>query len=87
MHAVVVSLTITDSNAAGEALHEQLVPRVSRAPGFIAGYWTVKGDTALSLFMFETEGAANLMSEQHAFVNDGAGRHRRDVKAFAVAEL
>ena len=66
MHAVVVNLTITDPDAAGEALHEQLVPRVSEAPGFVAGYWTVKEDTALSMFMFETEAAANLMRQQAA---------------------
>ena len=66
MHAVVVNLTITDPDAAGEALHEQLVPRVSQAPGFVSGYWTVKDDTALSMFMFETEEAASLMSEQAA---------------------
>jgi hypothetical protein len=64
MHAVVVNLTITDPDAAGQALHEQLVPLVSQAPGFVAGYWTVKGDTALSMFMFETEDAADVMSEQ-----------------------
>jgi glyoxylase-like metal-dependent hydrolase (beta-lactamase superfamily II) len=66
MYAVVVNLTITDAAAAGQALHEQLVPRVSQAPGFVAGYWTVKGDTALSMFMFESEEAAGLMSEQAA---------------------
>jgi hypothetical protein len=66
MHAVLVNLTITDPEAAGQALQSQLVPRVSRAPGFVAGYWTVKGDTALSLFMFETEDAASRMSEQAA---------------------
>jgi len=64
MHAVVVNLTITDPDAAGKALQEELVPRVSRAPGFVAGYWTLKGDSALSMFMFETEEAANLMSRQ-----------------------
>jgi hypothetical protein len=64
MHAVVVNLTITDPDAAGQALHEQLVPHVSQAPGFVAGYWTVKGDTALSMFMFETEEDASLMSGQ-----------------------
>jgi hypothetical protein len=37
MHAVVVNLTITDADAAEQALHEQLVPRVSQAPGFVAG--------------------------------------------------
>ena len=66
MHAVVVNLTITDPDAAGQALHDQLVPRVSQAPGFLAGYWTVKDNTALSIFMFETEDAAGQMSEQAA---------------------
>lgn len=66
MHAVVVNLTITDTEAAERALHEQLVPRVSRAPGFVAGYWTAKGNAALSMFIFETEEAASLMSEQAA---------------------
>ena len=64
MYAVVVNLTITDPEAAGRALHEQLVPRVSRAPGFVTGYWTANGNTALSMFMFETEEAANRMREQ-----------------------
>jgi hypothetical protein len=64
MHAVVVKLTINDPEAAERALHEQLVPRVSQAPGFVAGYWTTKDNTALSMFMFETEQAADGMSEQ-----------------------
>jgi hypothetical protein len=63
MHAVVVNLTITDPEAAETALHEELVPRVSRAPGFVTGYWTAKGMTALSMFVFENEEAANRMSE------------------------
>jgi len=66
MHAVVVNLTITDPEAAERALHEQLVPRVSKAPGFVAGYWTTRNNTALSMFMFDTEEAANRMSEQAA---------------------
>jgi hypothetical protein len=40
LHAVVVNLTITNPEAAAWALHEQLVPRVSQAPGFVTGYWT-----------------------------------------------
>jgi len=52
MHAVVVNLTITDSDAAERALHEQLVPRVSQAPGFVTRYWTTKGSTARSIFVF-----------------------------------
>ena len=50
MHAVVVNLTINDPKAAEMALHEQLVRRVSQAPGFITGYWTTKGGSALSMF-------------------------------------
>jgi hypothetical protein len=81
MHAVVVNLTITDPDAAGQALHEQLVPRVSQAPGFVAGYWTVKGDTALSMFMFETEDAADVMSEQAvAGVPNGVVLNRIEVR-------
>lgn len=66
MHAVVVNLTITDSTAAERALHEQLVPRVAQAPGFVTGYWTTKGSSALSMFVFETEDAAARMSQQAA---------------------
>ena len=47
MHAVVVSLTITDPEAAEQALHKQLLPRVSQAPGLVTGYWTTKGASAL----------------------------------------
>jgi glyoxylase-like metal-dependent hydrolase (beta-lactamase superfamily II) len=65
-HAVVVNLTITDPGNAARALHEELVPRVSQAPGFVTGYWTTKGNTALSMFMFDTEEAANRMSQQAA---------------------
>jgi hypothetical protein len=66
MHAVVVNLTITNPEAAEKALHEQLVPRVARAPGFVTGFWTAKGASALSMFVFETEDAATQMSEQAA---------------------
>ena len=66
MHAVVVNLTITDPEAAERALHEQLVPRVSQAPGFLTGYWTTRGNTALSMFMFDTEEAAHRMRDQAA---------------------
>ncbi len=64
MHAVVVRVTINDPEAAESALHEQLVPRVSQAPGFVAGYWTRKDNSGLSMVIFESEDAANGMSEQ-----------------------
>jgi hypothetical protein len=68
MHAVVVKVQITDREAADTALHEQVVPGVSQAPGFVTGYWTRKGNTGLSMVIFESEEAANGMSERIASV-------------------
>ena len=40
MYAVVVKITVNDREAAEKTLHEEVVPRVSQLPGFVAGYWT-----------------------------------------------
>ena len=45
-------------------LREQTVPGISQAPGFVAGYWTRKDTTGLSMVLFESEEAANEMSEK-----------------------
>jgi hypothetical protein len=45
MHAVIVSVTINDAEKATANLRNEIVPRVSQAPGFVAGYWTrIEGD-------------------------------------------
>jgi hypothetical protein len=64
MNAVVVRVTIHDVETATNTLREQVVPRVSQAPGFVAGYWTRKEgtDTGLSMILFESEEAANTAS-------------------------
>ena len=64
MHAVVVKVTINDSEPAEAALREQVVPRVSQAPGFVAGYWTRKDNGGLSMIVFDSEEAAQQASEQ-----------------------
>jgi hypothetical protein len=64
MHAVVVRLTVNDQEAAESHLHEQVVPGVSQAPGFVAGYWTRKDGTGLAMVVFESEEAAETMSER-----------------------
>jgi hypothetical protein len=64
MHAVVVRVTINDREEADTNLRENVVPGVSQAPGFVAGYWTRKDDSGLGLVMFESEDAANAMSER-----------------------
>lgn len=64
MHAVLVKVTIRDREAAQKRLEEQIVPQVSKAPGFVTGHWTRKGDTGLSLVIFESEEQATSMSER-----------------------
>ncbi|HWJ43781.1 MAG TPA: hypothetical protein VNR63_00230 [Gaiellaceae bacterium] len=64
MHAVVVRVTIDDRESAEKALREEVVPRVSQAPGFVAGYWTRKDDKGLSMIIFESEDAAKQASER-----------------------
>ena len=63
MHAVVVRVRIDDVDAGLEALRNEVVPQVSQAPGFVAGYWTRKDDTGLSMIIFESEEAATRASE------------------------
>ena len=58
MHAVVVKVTIKDPEPAEQMLRSEVVPRVSSAPGFVAGYWTRSGDGGLSMLVFESEDAA-----------------------------
>jgi len=58
MHAVVVRVTISDREAAQQGLDQDVVPQVSQSPGFQAGYWTWKGDTGLSMILFDSEEAA-----------------------------
>jgi hypothetical protein len=63
MHAVVVRVTIKDQEPAERQLREQVVPRVSQSPGFVAGYWTRKDNGGLSMILFESEDAATRASE------------------------
>jgi hypothetical protein len=64
VHAVVVKVRINDQEAAESHLRERVVPGASQAPGFVAGYWTRKDNSGLSMIVFESEDAANRMSEQ-----------------------
>lgn len=63
MHAVVVRVTISDPEGSEPALREQVVPRVSEAPGFVAGYWTRKDNGGLSMTIWQSEDAANRAGE------------------------
>jgi hypothetical protein len=66
MHAVVINVTIKDIAAAQAELGE-LVPRVSGAPGFVAGYWVALGqDKGTSTVVFDSEAAAQALVAQAA---------------------
>lgn len=65
MHAVVVKANIHDREAATASLNEQVVPRISQSPGFVAGYWVALGPgTGTSVVVFESEEAARAAAEQ-----------------------
>jgi hypothetical protein len=66
MHAVVVSVTVTDAEAGIKYLHEDVVPQVSQAPGFVAGYWVglESGNAGRAVIVFESEEAARAASER-----------------------
>jgi hypothetical protein len=65
MHAVVIRVTLKDRDAAEGMLREQIVPTVSQAPGFVAGYWSnLDGEHGASMIVFESEDAAASMAER-----------------------
>jgi hypothetical protein len=64
MHGVIVKVTIKDQDVAQKGLQEQVVPRVSQAPGFVTGYWLRKDNSGLSVIIVESEDAARALSAQ-----------------------
>jgi hypothetical protein len=64
MHAVVVRVTVNDREEAEQRLRDEVVPQVSSAPGFQAGYWTGKGDSGLSMVIFDSEENARAAADR-----------------------
>jgi hypothetical protein len=60
MHAVVVRVRIDDFETARKHLRDEVVPSVSKAPGFTGGYWTRSedGGNGMAMVLFESEEAA-----------------------------
>jgi hypothetical protein len=85
MHAVVTKVTVNDPESADRELRERVVPGVSQAPGFVAGYWTRKDNSGLSMVIFESEEAANAMSERlPSIVPDTVTLESVEVRAVAA---
>jgi hypothetical protein len=68
MHALVVRVTIHDADRTAEALNDEVVPQVSGAPGFRAGYWTWAtgggGLNGLSMLIFDSEETARAAGDR-----------------------
>jgi len=65
VHAVVINVTISDFDRALQGLQEQVVPAVSQAPGFVAGYWTRSEDNrGTGMAVFESEDGARAVAER-----------------------
>jgi hypothetical protein len=61
MHATITNVTINDEAAGTARLRDEIVPQVSAAPGFVAGYWVRLGNKGTSVVVFESESAAQGM--------------------------
>jgi len=73
MHAVAVQTTIHDFDEALAFLREEVLPQVSQAPGFVAGYWVRTGeDKGTSIAVFESEEAARAVAERVVAPPSGA---------------
>jgi hypothetical protein len=65
MHAVFARVTLSDPERALKHLHEEVVPRVSAAPGLVAGYWMrPEANQGRALIVFESEETARAAAEQ-----------------------
>ena len=64
MHAIVVRSTLHDVEQARRTLHEEGIPRVSQAPGFVSAQWVMLDETTgTSMLTFESEEAAKAAAE------------------------
>jgi len=64
VHAVVVNVTISDRESAQRRLNEDVVPGISHARGFQAGYWRWKNNSGLSMAIFDSEDNATQSADR-----------------------
>ena len=65
MHEVVVRSTVHDVEQGRNFLREQVIPRLSQAPGFVGAQWVrLEGGTGTGMMTFESEEQARAAVEQ-----------------------
>jgi hypothetical protein len=83
MHAVFVNVAVHDRDAAVKELQEQVVPTVSSAPGFVAGYWVALPEgKGRGTIVFDSESAARAAAAQV-----GAAREAVTIESVVVGEV
>ena len=83
MYAVVIKATITDQDALPTELSD-LVPMVSSAPGFVAGYWVLLGQNqGISILLFDAEDRASIQ----ALATTVAGSDAATIDSVEVGEV
>ena len=81
MHAVVVRVTVHDPEGSEQRLRDEVVPNVSNAPGFQAGYWTREGSSGLSMIIFDSEDNARAGADRvPGNLPDGVELHGVEVR-------
>ena len=72
MHAVHTRVTVTDRDAGVKTLQDEIVPRASGAPGFVAGYWVALPDgKGTSIVVFDSEQGAQAVAAGLGQARDG----------------
>jgi len=68
MHAVLTHVSINEYENARKMLHNDLIPMVKQAPGFVTGWWLApldgKSGEGVSVEVFENEDAARSFVKQ-----------------------
>ena len=65
MHAIGWRVAINEQEEAARLLHQEFVPGVSQAPGFVAAYWVETAENrGTAVVVFESEEAARTVAEQ-----------------------
>ncbi|MDQ3933666.1 MAG: hypothetical protein M3340_03440 [Actinomycetota bacterium] len=89
MHAVVVRVSFNDVEAAEQMLHGEVVPMVSQAPGFVAGWWTRALDKSngLGLIVWESEEAAEQARERLQADEGPGGSNAVNLESVEIREV
>ena len=88
-HALVVRVSFNDAEAAEQMLHSNIVPMVSQAPGFVAGWWTRSQDRSngTSMMVWESEEAAEQAKQRLESQEGPGGSDHLNLESIEIREV